>query len=59
MLTAYNTLIRKQEDFNMWCRLIIEGNAVYEIDDECLKAKKQGGKRQSPKSGRQNRSDKK
>lgn len=25
----------------MWNRLIIDGNAVYEIDDECIK-KKQG-----------------
>lgn len=43
----------------MWCRLIIDGNAVYEIDEECLK-KKQGksGDKNSTNSGKSKESDK-
>ncbi len=27
----------------MYCRLVIEGNAVYEIDDECERRRQAGG----------------
>ena len=26
----------------MWCRLIIEGSSVYEIDEECVSGRKAG-----------------
>lgn len=35
----------------MWSRLIIDGNAVYEIDEECLK-KKQGKSGEKGTSGK-------
>ena len=38
----------------IWNRLIIDGNAVYEIDDECMKQKERNERRrnQNYKSGR-------
>lgn len=33
----------------MWCRLVIEGNAVYEIDEDCMKEKEGQGKRRGPR----------
>lgn len=38
----------------IWNRLIIDGNAVYEIDDECMKQKERNERRrnQSYKGGR-------
>ena len=37
----------------IWNRLIIDGNAVYEIDDECMKQKERNERRrnQNYKSG--------
>ena len=32
---------------NVWNRLIIDGNAVYEIDEECLKQKEKTEKKPS------------
>ncbi len=32
---------------NSWNRLVIDGNAVYEIDEECLKQKEENEKKQS------------
>ncbi|MFR1834438.1 MAG: hypothetical protein ACLSX5_14970 [Lachnospiraceae bacterium] len=40
---------------NIWFRLIIDGNAVYEIDEECLKQKEEAGRKQS-QSWKNNRS---
>lgn len=37
----------------MWCRLIIDGNAVYEVDEECMKKKQgRGGEKEGSNSGR-------
>ncbi len=32
---------------NVWNRLIIDGNAVYEIDEECLRQKEEAEKKQN------------
>jgi hypothetical protein len=32
-------LVLQESDIDMRSRLIIDGNAVYEIDDECMKRK--------------------
>ena len=31
----------------IWNRLVIDGNAVYEIDEECLRQKEEAEKKQS------------
>jgi hypothetical protein len=45
---------RRFSDMTIWNRLIIDGNAVYEIDDECMKQKERNERRrnQNYKSGR-------
>ena len=43
----------------IWYRLIIEGNAVYEIDDECLRRREEKNRgRNSEKGGRSPRPSK-
>lgn len=36
----------------MYCRLVIDGNAVYEIDDECEQRKKEEEKRKKEQEER-------
>lgn len=46
MTAAYDKGVRKNRRFQMKNRLIIDGNAVYEIDEECLENRQEGwGKR--------------
>lgn len=46
-------LVLQESDLDMKSRLIIDGNAVYEIDEECMKIKQnrnslKGGSNQDP-----------
>lgn len=46
-------LVLQESDLDMESRLIIDGNAVYEIDEECMKRKQnrnslKGGNGQNP-----------
>ena len=46
---------RYKEEFHMATRLVIEGNAFYEIDEDCMKRRDQKEREQAPMSQNQRR----
>ncbi len=52
MSVAYITIRKEFKEILMiYTRLVIEGNAVYEIDDECLKKREERNRGKSSEKG--------